>query len=352
MRVLHLPKYPNPYLDLLGEALGRAGVQVEFALEMPGEEQIRELAASGTIVHMHWLHGLYRQTKWLAPLHYVTFRRRVLSMVSRGVPIVWTMHNLLPHERMYAFLAPASRRLMQRHASAIVVHCPEGARQFQEAFGPHPRIRTITQGGYANYYGEAPSRQAARQRLGLPPEAMVFLSFGMIRGYKGLTELIDAFHASSRPQDRLVIAGAAFDRRARQEVHAAQAGSDRVILHARHIENELVPVYYAAADVAVCPFRKVLNSSSVIVAMSFGLPLVAPEMGCIPHVVPRGAAEFYDASQHGGLRQALERIREADLAAMSRESRLGAQRLSWDEAAQQLKQLYEEVLASPRRQVS
>lgn len=351
MRAIHLPKYDNPYQDLLAGALVRQGVEIDFRKTLPTSDEIRAMAAESEppILHLHWLHPLFRQTNWFAPIHYMRFRRRICLIARAGIPIVWTLHNLLPHERMYRALGRTSRHLMRRHASAILTHCDDGRRQFEQTFGPCPRIHVIPpQGHYRDVYPAAPPQSEARARLGLPDDAFVYLAFGMMRGYKGLDDLMKAFRASAGEKDYLLIAGHIYHRRLKDELEKEARSSTRIILHARFVADEEIPLYYSAANAAVCSFRQVLNSGSIILAMTYGLPVVAPRMGCVPSVVPEGAAVFYEAEKAGALGEALRAMRHADLAAMNNEAKRGADKLSWDECARQTADVYRKVLAKRR----
>jgi glycosyltransferase involved in cell wall biosynthesis len=77
------------------------------------------------------------------------------------------------------------------------------------------------------------------------------------------------------------------------------------------IRDALVPddelqVYFNACDVVALPFRKVLNSGSLLLAMSFGCPVAAPRLGSIPEVACPDAWFGYDADDAAGLRNAIE----------------------------------------------
>jgi beta-1,4-mannosyltransferase len=92
--------------------------------------------------------------------------------------------------------------------------------------------------------------------------------------------------------------------------------------------------YYAAADVAVTSFARVLTSCSVILALGFGVPVIAPGTGCLPEVVPLDAGWLYDERDPTGLRAALEAALHSDLAAAGRQAARAAERLTWEQAVQ------------------
>jgi glycosyltransferase involved in cell wall biosynthesis len=161
---------------------------------------------------------------------------------------------------------------------------------------PHP--------SYAGAYPNAPARDEARERLGLGPDEDVFLSFGNVRRYKGVDNLLNVA-AASGPDVRFVIAGKAtrFDPR-------LAAPSNCTILDG-HIDDATVADLHAAADFAVLPLEEVTTSGSLMLALSFGLPVIAPRHSAIVDLVSDGReGSLYDPSLPGGLEDAIGRARQ------------------------------------------
>src|SRR5690606_28870043 len=134
---------------------------------------------------------------------------------------------------------------------------------------PHP--------AYHGVYPSQLSQGQARAELGIPPDVTVFVLFGLIAPYKGLTELLDAFdQLCEREPGRnvLLVAGAPTDD------PETKAGCERLLTHPtahaslRKIPTEEVQVFLRAADVAVFPYRRMLNSGALALALTFGLPVV------------------------------------------------------------------------------
>ena len=89
------------------------------------------------------------------------------------------------------------------------------------------------------------------------------------------------------------------------------------------VPDEELQLYFNACDLVALPFRQVLNSGSLLLAMSFGCPVVAPRLGSIPEVACPEGWFGYDAANPDGLRSALR----AALAARSRRAARGSARL-------------------------
>jgi len=102
------------------------------------------------------------------------------------------------------------------------------------------------------------------------------------------------------------------------------------------LENRFVPkedlqYYFNACDVVVLPYLEVLTSGSVMTAMSFGRPVVAPRVGHLQDMVNKECGVLYDPLLPGGLRCAMEEIRE--LTFDDKVIRQHARKFNWEDAA-------------------
>src|SRR6185295_17548652 len=108
-----------------------------------------------------------------------------------GVPLVYTVHNLVPHHARPADAARYGR--LYREADALVVHSQRSALALQRDWGiPPERITVVPMGPMLESWPALP-RDEARRRLGLPSDAELVLFAGLIEPYKGLADLIDGF---------------------------------------------------------------------------------------------------------------------------------------------------------------
>jgi glycosyltransferase involved in cell wall biosynthesis len=113
-------------------------------------------------------------------------------------------------------------------------------------------------------------------------------------------------------------------------IEQARRLDPRILVHAAHFfPNEEFQLYLNAADVAVFPFLEIMTSGSVIMALSFGRPVVAPAKGCLPELLDEELGIVYAPGQAGALGLAMEAIRERDLAACGRAAFRRARSLSW-----------------------
>lgn len=94
------------------------------------------------------------------------------------------------------------------------------------------------------------------------------------------------------------------------------------------VPDDRMQVFLRAADVLVLPYRDVLTSGSAILGMTFGLPVIAPRIGCLPETL-EGCSILYDADQPSGLPDALGQAIAADLRALGERAAAAAAELSW-----------------------
>jgi glycosyltransferase involved in cell wall biosynthesis len=201
------------------------------------------------------------------------------------------------------------------------------------------RFRVIPHGNYLGSYDDSLGRMQARVQLGIEPDARVFLFVGGIRGYKGVDDLVAAFRGLPDPAARLVVAGHPRGDAADQLQKEAAADA-RIRVMAKRVPKSQLGVLLSAADVVVLPFRDVLTSGSVILAMGFGRAIIAPRLGCLPETIPAAGAILYDPSDPGALSAALNDAMSRDLDAMGTHNRVAAERLDWGPIARQTIEVY------------
>jgi len=335
----------NPYGGLLVEALRKRGVSFElvnYRLEPGSALEARGVGSAWLwrnrrhvdVIHYHWLQGLYSshtaRGAWLK-----LGRLAWYALVARalGYRVVWTLHNLLPHERPHRFVDATGRFVMAALANAVICHCEFARREFTRRFKRWWGIHVIPHGNFITAYPNAVSRDEARTRLDIPLEAFVYVTFGNIRQYKGHDALLRAFRRLQGDGLRLLIAGA------RHRIFQSAPGLDsvpdpRVVIREGFVAIEDVQVYFNAADVGVFPYRTALTSGAVINALGFSKPVISTRVGCIPELVNDAAIGMLVApGDEDALHEAMLAAQGWDLDAMGGAARRRAEELDWDAIA-------------------
>lgn len=257
------------------------------------------------VLHLNWLTPFYqhaRQTlrSGVGPIDRLAAAlmgaRRFLDGLraarAAGLRIVWTLHNLFPHERHYPWLDAPMRKRVRSLAHAMIVPCRCALAEVTARFGRPNEAWHIPGGDLRALYPDHVSRRDARAALGLGDAGHTYVFFGKLREYKGLTTLVHTFRALPDPTLRLVIAGEPADARSLVTLHQAIAGDRRVRVYPGNIPSDSVQVFMRAADSVVLPFTSVLNSATALLALGFGKPVVAPRLGCLPEIVGAGPASI------------------------------------------------------------
>ena len=182
-------------------------------------------------------------------------------------------------------------------ADCVIAHNLVSQRELTQVLRiPGRKIHVIPHGNYLGDIQPMPPADSARAKLGLPPEAPVLLFFGQIKEVKGLDLLLDALAAikGTLPAVRLVIAGKTWG----QDFARYQARIDSLGLgshctaHIRYIADDEVATYYAAADLVVLPYRKIYQSGVILMAMSYGKPVLASNLEGMTEVIVDGVTGF------------------------------------------------------------
>lgn len=344
LNVAFLPVYPNPYQRLLADALRPLGVTVRNLAEAPSRGRLQAMRSELAVLHLHWLYGLY-MNRLGTPRRLARFLGSLRAARELGYRMVWTAHNLLPHRSTPRLLHLYVRRLIMAQADAVIAHCEYGRRALLQRFNRRGPVYVIPIGSYAGVYPISRTRAIARERLGIPDESFVYLFLGNIEAYKGLDVFVGAFQAQATPEDIALIAGRNRDEALVRRL-AQQAGRDaRLRLHAGFIPDEDMQDFLLSADVMVAPFSQVLTSSSVIVGLSYGLPVIVPDLGCLPELVASEAGIVYEAGDRSALAEALRLIKTSDLPAMGEAARRISENLDWSDIARRTLAVYRSVLA-------
>jgi glycosyltransferase involved in cell wall biosynthesis len=280
--VLAFPKYgDNPFLARFSGVLEEQGAAVhDFTFR-------QALARRYDVFHVHWPDShLLTGSWWRAIGKHARLALLLLFLRSRGTHIVWMMHNLEPHEQNHWLSSWLFARWFPRSCTHAIALSQNAAHLAQRLYPSlqHKRITVIPHGHYRDCTQVAWSRWESRQALQLPQRAFTLLFFGGIRPYKNVPRLLEAFRQVPGEHIQLVIAGLPALGVTAEELQQLAALDRRVSLHLRFICEDDVPKFMGAADLVVLPFHSILNSGSVLLALSHDRPVLAPALGALPEI--------------------------------------------------------------------
>ncbi|HEY3760388.1 MAG TPA: glycosyltransferase family 4 protein [Verrucomicrobiae bacterium] len=240
-----------------------------------------------------------------------------------GKRIAFTAHNVNAGARdgCDSGLNRASLRFQYHLCDSIFVHTQKMKDELIAGFKVSPDKIVIIPFGLNNAVPNTGLTPAgARQRLGLLPEHKVILFFGNIAPYKGLQFLVEAFDkiVGRDPLMRLVIAGRPkgppeYWRQLRDQINAAP-WRDKVIQKIEYISDADTEVFFKAADVTALPYVHIFQSGVLFLAFSFGLPVIAADVGSFNEEIVEGRTGFmFKPGNSGVVACALEKYFRSDL---------------------------------------
>lgn len=267
----------------------------------------------------------------------------VRLLAWRAAPVIAIVHNPADHD---------AHIVARRAARAVLAGC-RGF--FCHAEAVAATVRGQLPGRPTRVYPLPPDRAAtadrgeARRALGVPGGATAFLCFGLMRPYKGVDVLLEAF-LRLRPgcPAHLLLAGEPWgDVGADVKRRLATPGlASRVTARLEWVPEDAAGTWFAAADVAVMAYRSATGSAVAAQALGAGLPLLATAVGGLEEVVRDGEnGLLVPPGDAGALAEAIERACDAALRARLAEgARRTAERLSWDSYAAELESLVADVV--------
>jgi beta-1,4-mannosyltransferase len=336
----------NPYQAALHEALRAYGIEVAAPTERLSPLWVLRHNKDVDVVHLHWLEILAFDPgrRWATLLDYVRGVRLLVALAAlkrSRLRVVWTVHNAFPHEPRHRWLYAAIERTARSAADAVIVHSDHAAARVSDRLSPRSVVRVAYHGSYrGSYPDDTRDREAVRAAMDLPTHATVFLVFGMLRRYKRVPEILEAFSRSKDPMMRLVVAGSCSDDELRAAIERRAAVDDRIHLHLRWIDDHEISGLHLAADAAVLNYPEIFSSGALMLAWSFDLPVIAPVGGTVEELTVPGAAVLFEEGQ---LADALAEARAAPDVLDRATARSLADKYSWDAMAREVAAAYREV---------
>jgi glycosyltransferase involved in cell wall biosynthesis len=271
---------------------------------------------------------------WVWALPY----RLMIAMLPRGTRVILQCHNIGDKEP--AWWKRALTNLVLRRAKVLVTHAAsEGREGWRRSHGR----RTITTFLPVHELGGSiPSRAAARQTLGITPEANVALFFGHVRPFKGLDIALRAWR-ELKTEVTLLVAGEAWWK-SEAEYREQARGLGNVRFDFRFIPDSEIATWFAATDVVLAPYRIEAQSGVALTAFHFARPVIASRVGGLPEIIDGTNGMLVDSENPGQLAGAVDAFfTTRDRAAMENAAAESAGKYSWEEYGALFRRLVNEI---------
>jgi glycosyltransferase involved in cell wall biosynthesis len=273
------------YRRALGPAGSRARLAGKLLSHVPDMVRYRTLARTADVVHFQWL-AVQAVDRYLLPAR----------------PTVLTAHDLLPREPRPG-QAWAQRRLYDA-VDAIVVHSAYGREQLVASLGVDPaKVRVIHHGAFKHLTVQAHEVPLPDELRGVDMPVVLF--FGLLRPYKGVETLLEAWRGVTGAE--LWVVG-----RPRMPLEPLlRDAPPRVRFISRFVSDAELPAFFRRADVVALPYARTERfdfSGVLATALAFGKPTVISDIGGFGEVAAAGAARLVAPDDPGALRTALESL--------------------------------------------
>jgi glycosyltransferase involved in cell wall biosynthesis len=312
------------YRHAHGGPASRLRRALKLAEHVPDMLRYRAAAAGAELVHFQW----------------VVLPQIDGPLLPRGRPLVVTAHDILARDASPGQRA-AQRRLYRRF-DVVIAHSEHGReRLVAELALPAERVHAIPHGAFAHLAAAPASELPGELADSGPP---VVLCFGLLRPYKGLEVLLDAWRGIR--DARLWIVG-----RPRYDIAALQAAAPASVSWVtRFVSDAELAACFRRADLVVAPYLEGEQSGVVATALAFGSPLLLTDIGGFGEVARAGAARLVAPGDAGALGDALTELlgdEPARTRLASAALELASGEWSWERVAQRTCALYDSLLRRP-----
>lgn len=222
------------------------------------------------------------------------------------------IHNMIPHEKSFLdkmfppYFVKAMDGFVALSKSVLDDVASLDKDNKPKVFTPHPLY---------DHFGEIMDRSEAAKHLNLDPNYRYLLFFGLVRAYKGLDLLIDAF-ADARLRKypvKLLVAGEFYDDPKpyleQIEKHGLQ---DLVIIQNQYISDDDVKYYFNASDIVVQPYKSATQSGVTQIAYHFEKPMLVTDVGGLGEIIPNGKVGYVVEPKPSAIAEALVDFCEND----------------------------------------
>ena len=235
------------------------------------------------ILHYHWFE--FQGLKQLLALPYKLLCISIFSFLNTR--IVWTVHNLQPHDQKYLRLHLILHQWLAKKADKLHLHSPS----LLDRSSDYLKIASNSAKWGILEHPEFPSKQIPKSealahinslfKLNIPSNELLLLLFGNISEYKGIDSFI-SLSKSIPTSFHVLIAGPI--KIGQQHTHqkildAIGSDSDRYHYHPYFIEEKHYSYLLSSADYCVFNYKDILSSGGAAMAKSYNKAIIAPRIG-------------------------------------------------------------------------
>ncbi|MDI6779059.1 MAG: glycosyltransferase [Bacteroidota bacterium] len=214
---------------------------------------------------------------------------RIIKFNSKA-KILFICHNVIPHERMLGDLQLIKYAL--KSGDYFIVQSKTVENELLKLV-PKAKFRSVPHPVY-EFFGHLTDKFFARKALNINSKNVI-LFFGYIRQYKGLMVLLDAMEeiASLKEPPLLLIVGEFYDNEEKYRKYIKNLGIEEYVrIFSNYVPNEIVNIFFSAADLVVLPYISATQSGITQIAYNFDKPVIASDVGGLAEIVIDGKTGY------------------------------------------------------------
>ena len=263
-----------------------------------------------------------------------------LARSNRHTKVICQIDNVEPHEH-HATDKPFNRYYLNSVDGFIYMseQVHNELKVYTSApalFSPHPMFEN---------FGSRVEREEACKELALDPEVRYTMFFGLIRDYKGLDTLLEAWAKFRRAGHKLLIAGEFYASRERYMALIERLGLENdIVLHDYFIPDDRIKHYFSVADCVVLPYKTATQSGVTQICYNFCTPVIVTNVGGLAEIVPDDRVGYVCEPTIEGVTSALERIYEGNtLTRFAENMTEERKRFSWSAMCDAIEEVYDKI---------
>lgn len=235
---------------------------------------------------------------WTSSVSHMHLLLKIMGMLLKSKLIIEFHEVVDPLEegfmpiRMYSLLMGT---ILRRNLNTYIVHSKSDKFLVAQRYKIDPqKIHVIPHGLYDHY--EIMENKKAKDFLSIKEECVI-LSFGLIRKYKGIAYLVNAFDQlpeNIAKRSRLLIVGEIWEEgdELLNQIKSSRY-HEKITLINEYVPDNKIPIYFSAANIVVLPYTRASQSGTAHIAMSFGKPMIVSEIGGLKESMGNYAGTFF-----------------------------------------------------------
>jgi beta-1,4-mannosyltransferase len=352
MKIVVAPDWRNgnPYLTMLEQSAKESEPSLDFHyanfdLGLFGLLKLGIRHWNADVIHLHWVTDLMAPIAWTGSDRIAGIKARVLALQAKalrliGIKVIWTIHNISSHESLNVDRERFARHRLATSVSKVLLHSESALELVRSEYRLPSSLRAeiLPHGNYDGQYPNVPfDVETLDQRLSRDNDYIKLLFFGAVRPYKGLEALIESLRKVKRSDIQILIAGDATDHALAERLVAYAETDRRVVLLLRRINDHEVYSLFAWADAVLVPFHRTLTSGSVVLAFTFGRPVISSLCAKVLDLIDSSNGYLF---ADGELPMVIEHLAKSKLIKMRAPARAVAVRLERRAIGRRLAQIY------------